>query len=99
VGIEWRYTLALATLWTIHTWAGNRSIAEPEDRFGLAGIALAQAGISFLLVLAQTPLWLALLAVLWLPTWLAVYRKQSLHSVEFWWLAAMIASSLALGQS
>lgn len=97
-GVAWRYPAALAILWTVHIWGGNRSIAEPGDRFGLAGIAVAQAGISLLLILLQIPLWLALLAILWLPTWLAVYQKRSLRAVEFWWLAAMIVSSLALGQ-
>ncbi len=62
-------------------------------------MAGAQAGIAVLLVLARTPLWLAVLGVLWLPTWLAVYRQQPLRRVQIWWLAALLVSSAALGQS
>jgi hypothetical protein len=96
--VDWRYSIANAVLWTIHMWGANRSTDLPGDRFGLAGIALAQIGVSGLVILAEAPFWLALLTVLWLPTWLAVYRQQPLRRVEWWWLLAMLISSLALGQ-
>lgn len=93
------YHIALVGLWTLHTWGSNRSVGDPAERAGLVGVALAQFGVSLLLILAQAPLWLAVLSVLWLPTWLAVYRGQSLQRVGIWWLLAMLVSSLALGQS
>jgi hypothetical protein len=97
--IDWRYPIANAILWTIHMWGANRSADMPGDRFGLAGVALAQLGVSGLVILAEAPFWLALLTVLWLPTWLAVYRQQPLRRVEWWWLLAMLMSSVAVGQS
>jgi hypothetical protein len=96
--VDWRYPIANAALWTIHMWGANRSADLPGDRFGLIGVAVAQIGVSILVILAEAPFWLALLTVLWLPTWLAVYRQQSLRRVEWWWLLAMLISSLAIGQ-
>jgi len=91
--------LFLAALWTLHLWGANRNLNESTDRLGLVGVALAQIGISIQIVLAQTPLWLALVGVLWLPTWLAVYRNQPLRRVEAWWPLAMLLSAFAIGQS
>lgn len=96
--IDWRYAIANAALWTLHMWGANRSADLPGDRVGLAGVALAQIGVSGLVIVAEAPFWLAPLMVLWLPTWLAVYRQQSLRRVEWWWLLAMLISSLAVGQ-
>ncbi len=96
---NWRNPLILAVLWTLHLWGANRNLEASQDRLGLAAVALAQIGISIQIVVAQAPLWLALLSVLWLPTWLAVYRKQPLRQVEFWWPVALILSALAIGQT
>jgi hypothetical protein len=97
-GEEWKYG-ALAILWTLHFWGSQHNLIQTSQRAGLIAIAVAQVGISVLLILAQMPIWLAILAILWLPTWLAVYTGQSLRRVEFWWLPAMLISALAIGQS
>lgn len=94
----WTYQWLLVGLWTLHSWGSNRSLQKPFDRLSLAVLALAQLGISLLLIVAQAPLWLALLSVLWLPTWLTVYQRRPLNGVQFWWLVAMLVSALALGQ-
>ncbi|MBX2999523.1 MAG: hypothetical protein KF893_13485 [Caldilineaceae bacterium] len=96
--VDWRFPIANAALWTIHMWGANRSVEQPGDRLGLTAVGLAQIGVSLLVILAEAPFWLALLTVLWLPTWLSVYRRQSLRRVEWWWLLAMLISSLAMGQ-
>ncbi len=66
---------------------------------GIALLGVADLGIALLLVFAQLPIWLAVLVVLWLPTWLAVYRRQPMTRLNFWWLAAMLVSAVAAGQS
>jgi hypothetical protein len=96
--VDWRFPIANAVLWTIHMWGANRSADLPGNRLGLAAVAVAQIGVSLLVILAEAPFWLALLTVLWLPTWLSVYRQQSLRRVEWWWLLAMLISSVAVGQ-
>ncbi len=88
----------LGVLWTLHVWGGNRLLVNRVDRPGLAMVVLAQLGIILLLILAQTPLWLAILSVLWLPTWLTLYRRHALWSVELWWLLAFLISAFAVGQ-
>jgi hypothetical protein len=95
---EWKYG-ALIVLWSVHFWGSQHNLVQANQRGGLIGIAIAQAGISMLLILAQMPIWLAILAILWLPTWLAVYTGQPLRRVEIWWLPAMLISALAIGQS
>ena len=47
----------------------------------------------------RAPLWLALMSVLWLPTWLLIYQRRPLQRLNFWWLLGMLMSGLALGQS
>lgn len=113
VGLPWLLTLSLtgavdsdgnvqltlAALWTLHAWGGARAICYADDWPGLALLAVAQIGIGVALVVAQSPLWLAALVILWLPTWLAVYQRRSLRRQRIWWLAAMLVSALALGQT
>jgi hypothetical protein len=90
--------LALLLLWTAHHWGETRAGLFANDRTGLALLALADLGMAALLVVAQAPLWLAILAILWLPTWLTVYRRGSLRRMNFWWLAAMLVTGLAMGR-
>jgi len=91
--------LALVAFWVIHTWGGARTIHYVDDWLGIGLMAIAQLGIGVLLVVAQTPLWLAVLALLWLPTWLSVYQRQPLRRQRIWWLLAMLMSALAMGQT
>ena len=59
----------------------------------------AQAGIALLLIFGQAPLPLAVLSVLWLATWVAVYRGQSLVKVQASWTAALLVSAAAMSQT
>jgi hypothetical protein len=98
VTAQWSLHLALIVLWVIHTWGAERALLHVQDWLALSLMAGAAISIGVLLIIAQAPLWLALLAVLWLPTWLAVYQGRSLEGQQFWWLLAMLASANALGQ-
>ena len=93
------YHWALIFLWTVHVWGANRSLDNPGARSGLAGMALAQAGIALLLILGQAPLPLAVLGILWLATWMATYRGQSLVNVQASWTAALLVSAAAMAQA
>ena len=93
------YHWALIFLWTVHVWGANRSLDNPGARSGLAGMALAQTGIALLLILGQAPLPLAVLGILWLATWMATYRGQSLVSVQASWTAALLVSAAAMAQT
>jgi len=92
------HQLLLAGLWTIHMWATQAYQNEKQGLLVLVALAVAQAGMGVLLILLQLPLWLIFVALLSMPTWLALYQKQSLERVRFWRMAAMLTSGLALGQ-
>lgn len=98
-GVENQHTvsLALAVLWTLHVWGGERAICFADDWLGAILMGIAQFGVGVLLVTARAPIWLAVLVALWLPTWLTVYRRGSLARHRFWWLLAMLVSALAVG--
>ncbi|MBI3959544.1 MAG: hypothetical protein HY328_12115 [Chloroflexi bacterium] len=89
--------LLLAGLWSLHVWGAQTHQSKEQKVLGLAAIAATHVGMGVLLILAQLPLWLVFVAILSLPTWLAVYQGQSLERVRFWWMAAMLTSGLALG--
>ena len=97
------YHWALILLWTVHVWGGNRCLETRGARGGLTGahwaLGLAQIGIALLLIVGQAPLPLAALGILWLATWLAVYRGQSLVSIQASWTAAMLVSATAMTQT
>lgn len=90
---------ALILLWTLHVWGANSSLDNPGALGGLAGMAVAQAGIALLLIFGQAPLFLAVLCVLWLATWVAVYRGQPLRNVQASWTAALLVSAAAMTQT
>lgn len=94
----WRLPVLLLLLWTVHNWGEGRCLRNPADRWGAALLGVADVGIGILLIVAKAPVWLALLVVLWLPTWLSIYYGRSLQRVSVWWLAAMLVSALAVGQ-
>ena len=96
---DWNRQLALLLLWVLHMWGANRALAHTLDWPAIGVMAVAALGIGVLMVVAQAPLWLALLALLWLPTWLAAYQRRALQSQQVWWLLAMLVSTLALGQA
>lgn len=87
-------SIILPALWTIHSWGAFRMVQRPTDGLGLTLLGLAQAGIVLLFILGQAPIWVAVLVILFLPTWLAVAQGHSLHRVPFWWLSAMLVSAL-----
>ncbi|MEX1020676.1 MAG: hypothetical protein WDZ49_13510 [Litorilinea sp.] len=94
---------ALILLWTIHHWGQVRvsrvdwSAGPGSDRLGIGLLAFADLGMGALLIVAQTPLWLAPLAILWLPTYLTLYQGKRVQRLAFWWLAALLLSSAAIG--
>lgn len=89
----------LAALWTLHAWAAARLAEAPGERVGLGGLAVAQAGVTVALIFLRAPLWVALVVVCWLPTWLLVLRGGDLRGARFWWIAAMLLSAMALTES
>jgi len=91
--------LLLAGLWALHVWGAQSYQSDDPKVWGVAALAVAQAGIGLLLILLQLPLWLVFLALFFLPTWLALYRGEPLDRVRFWWVAALLTSGLALGQA
>jgi hypothetical protein len=95
----WTYHVVLVALWFVHNWGEGRLLRSPGDLLGISLLALSDFGIALLLVIARAPLWLALMSVLWLPTWLLIYQRRPLQRLNFWWLLGMLISSLALGQS
>lgn len=94
----WPALGALVLMWSLHNWGEIRLLRAGHDVLGIMLLAVADAGIALLLVTERSPIGLALLAVLWLPTWVAVYRRQPMLRLNFWWLAAMLVSAAALGQ-
>ncbi len=97
-GTHWKLNLALVLLWVVHNWGEGRSVRLIDDQFGLVLLAVAEAGLLLLFIVARAPLWLVPLVVLWLPAWLAIYQKQDLQRANIWWLLAMLLSSFAVGQ-
>jgi hypothetical protein len=95
----WSYQVVLVALWTLHNWAESRLLRASGDLLGICLLALSDLALALLLVVAQAPLWLALMSVLWLPTWLLIYQRRPLARLNFWWLLGMLISSLAVGQS
>jgi hypothetical protein len=95
----WAAHVTLVGCWFLHNWGEGRSVHAPRDPLGMALLAAAEIGMLGLFVVARAPLWVALLTMLWLPTWLLVYRNQALQRLNFWWLVAMLLSGVALGQS
>lgn len=95
----WTYHVVLVVLWFIHNWGEGRLLRAPTDLLGTCLLAASDLGLALLLVVARAPLWLALMSVLWLPTWLLIYQRRPLQRLNFWWLLSMLISGLALGQS
>ena len=87
----------LAGLWTLHRWGASRQDVNGPDRLGLGLMALATVGMVGLLIQAQTPIGLAVLAALWLPAWLWTLQNSHPQRVSLLWTLSMLASALALG--
>lgn len=96
--IQWLPQLVLIGCWILHQWGSLRN-SQQSDWLGLFALAVAQIGVCVLLVVAQTPLWLAPLVILLLPTWLLAYQRLPLRRLRAVWLAAMLISAVALGQT
>jgi hypothetical protein len=95
----WPAYMSLIALWFLHNWGEGRCLRRAGDRLGIGLLAAADVGMALLLIVARAPLWLAVMSVLWLPTWLLIYQRRPLQRLNFWWLAAMLVSGVALGQS
>lgn len=96
---NWANQLGLVWLWFLHNWGEGRCLRARGDVLGIGLLAIGDLGIAVLLVISRAPLWLALMSILWLPTWLFVYQRRPMQRLNFWWLVAMLISGLALGQS
>lgn len=92
-------SLILAGLATIHHWGECRLLRNSADWLGMGILALAELGMIILLIVVEAPLWLGLLAILWLPAWLTVYQRQPVQRVNFWWLMALLVAALGLSGS
>lgn len=95
----WSASVVLMALWALHHWGESRSTVFDSDWLGVALLISAELGIALLLIALQAPLWLSLLVITWLPTWLAIYQRRPLESLRIWWLAAMLISAAAVGQA
>lgn len=100
----WRdYHWAIVLLWTVHAWGGNRCLEEPNAHGGLWvaywAMGLAQFGVALLLIVGQVPLPLTALGVLWLATWLTIYRGLPLVNIQFSWTAGMLISAATIAQA
>ena len=99
----WRSLVLIALFWFLHNWGEERllllSRRQTRDILAIALIALAEIGIALLLISTREPLWLAVLVVLWLPTWLAIFQRRVTVGLRYWWLFSILASAIALGQS
>lgn len=96
--------LLFILLWTTHNWGEQRglrtsTLSTAFDRLGLVLLALSEIGIATLLIYLHTPFWVAILILLWLPTWLAIYYRRPMQHLNFSWLLAMLLSAWAFGQS
>ncbi len=91
--------LLLVVFWTIHNWGEGRNLRSSADPWGLLLLGVAEMGMISVLLFIQAPLWLAFLILLWLPTWLAIYQGQKLRRFNFLWLATLLLSAWAVGQS
>jgi hypothetical protein len=96
---EWRILMALVLMWFLHNWGESRVLRATQDAAGIALLGMADVGIALLMVSTREPIWLAILVVLWLPSWLTILRRQPMQRLNFWWLIAMLVSAIAVGQS
>jgi hypothetical protein len=96
--IHWLPQFVLIGCWVLHQWGSLRN-SQQSDWLGLFCLAAAQIGMCVLLIVAQAPLWLAPLAILFLPTWLLASQRLPLRRLRIVWLAAMLISAVALGQT
>ncbi len=95
----WRILALLSGLWFVHNWGEGRVLRLGSDSLGIVLLAIAEVGISILLVATREPIWLAVLVLLWLPAWFALFRHRSMRGLNFWWLLALLVSAAAVGQS
>lgn len=98
VAIAWAPQIVLAGLWVVHHWGETRVLADGGDLAGLVLLAVTEAALCIFLVVMQAPLWLGLVVLMLLPTWLALFRGQGVSHMPPFWLLAMWLSALALGQ-
>jgi hypothetical protein len=91
--------LLLVGFLTLHHWGEGRLLRNGQDWFAAGLLAFAEVCIVMLLIVAQTPLWLAVLAIFWLPGWVALVQGQPLARANFWWLLALLACALAVRMS
>lgn len=96
---EWP-SLSLAACWVLHYWGETRILAAPRDTIAMALLATAEIGVCALLIFVQAPLWLAMIILLFLPTWLMMAQGVSVgRRLQPLWLLALLLSALALGQT
>ena len=96
---SWPMYGALIVAWTLHNWGENRCLCFGQEWLGLLLLAAGDLGLGLLLFVARAPIWLAILSLFWLLTWLTVLYRQPLTRLRLWWLLAMLISGVAFGQT
>lgn len=91
--------IAIAGLWTLHHWGEVRIHGDALDAIAMLLLAASELGVCAILIVGQTPLWLAAVVLLLLPAWLSIVQGRAIgRQMQPLWLLAMLLSALALGQ-
>lgn len=93
----WSGLIALALIWSLHGWGEAHLGVWGGNRFGLALLAIAEVALAILLIVEKAPLFVPVIAILFLPAWLKSFRGEPLQGVSIWWLAALLVSAFAIG--
>jgi hypothetical protein len=92
----WSVALLLGLFWTLHAWGEARLTPWPQDRLALILMAVAELAILVLLIAQKSLVWIPIVALLLLPTWLKVVRRESPAGLSIWWALATLASAAAI---
>jgi hypothetical protein len=95
----WTVVLLLGLFWTVHAWGEARLVPWPQDRLALILMSLAELAILVLLIAQKSLVWIPIVALLLLPTWLKVMRRESPAGLSIWWALATLASAAAIANS
>jgi len=94
---RWGLLFALGILWTLHCWAEAHVGVWGSSSFSTALFAVAEIGIGLLLVIDKSPVYIPFVAILFLPGWLRILRREPVTGISIWWLAALLVSAVAVG--
>lgn len=99
VEIEWLAPMTLLSCWVLHYWGEMLILVDSRAVKAMALMGIAEIGVMTLLIVVQAPLWLAGVALFFLPAWLTIARGAQVGKrMQPLWLLALLLSALALGQ-